>query len=216
MSKPSTNKTAEENLKEVVSSWLFSSSGLKCLLTPEVPKSVSDPRPDAVGIRHVGGQLRGDFEVVSVIIRPSTKRFISACGEAKAHSIQADRSYLACYLGDEDFDEEQIDAALHLEIGLIRLGSENDCQRIVPAPLNRPQSRSRATLLHQLGLVVCQLCAVSFSLFPGNEQDDAVLWNEQWADRFGRLRNESVYDRRHLCSDCVRNIRELAAERDSY
>jgi hypothetical protein len=215
MPKPSTNKFSEEDFKGAVASWLFSSSGLQCLLTPEVPKSVSDPRPDVVGILHVGGQLSGDFEVVSVTIRPSIKRFISACGEAKAHSIQADRSYLACYLPDGDFAEDQIAAALHLGIGLLRLDGENSCQRVVPAPPNNPQSRSRVTLLHQLGLVICQLCGVTLSLFPEKEDTDAVLWNEQWADRFGRLRNESVYDRRHLCSDCVRNIRELRDEHRS-
>ena len=215
MPDPTTEKLNETVLKEIVSSWLYSPSGLGCILTPEISKTVSNPRPDAVGIRHVGGELNGDFEVVSVVIRPSTSRFISACGEANAHSIHADRTYLACYLGSEEFDEEQIDIALHLGIGLLRIGSNKQCQRTLPAPLTRTQKLSRATLLNQLGLVVCQLCAVSFSLFPENEQDDAVLWNEGWADRFGRIRNESVYDRRHLCSDCVRNIRGLRSEADN-
>ena len=211
MSDPTAKKLGEMTLRKVVSSWLYSSQGLGCLLTPEVPRTLPDPRPDAVGIRHVGGQLKGDFEVVSVVIRTSTKRFISACGEASAHSIQADRSYLACYLGTEEFNEDQVDVALHLGIGLINISSDEQCRRTVPAPLSHPQSGLRAALLHRLGLAICQLCGVSFSLFPENEQDDAVLWNESWADRFGRLRNESVYDRRHLCVDCVRNIRDIAS-----
>ena len=192
-----------------MSSWLSDPSGLGCLLTPESPKTISDPRPDAVGIRHVGGQLVGDFELIAVLIRPSTKRFISVCGQTSAQSIHSDRTYLACYLGSEEFTEEQIDTALHLGIGLLRIDGDRRCHRSVPAPLNSPNNRIRASLLHQLGLIVCQLCGVSFSLFPDQQQDDAVLWNERWADRFGRLRNESVYDRRYLCPDCVANISEL-------
>ena len=214
MTGPITNKVDEMVLKDAVSSWLCDPSGLGCLLTPESPKSISDPRPDAVGIRHVGGHLAGDFELIAVLIRPSTKRFASVCGEARAQSIHADRAYLACYLGTEEFAEEQIETALHLGIGLLRIDSDGRCRRLVPAPLNRPSRGMRASLSHQLGLVVCQLCGVSFSLFPDRQQDDAVLWNERWADRFGRLRNESVYDRRHLCPDCVGNISELATRDD--
>ena len=209
MTGPSTNKVDEIVLKDAVSSWLSDPSGLGCLLTPESPKTISDPRPDAVGIRHVGGQLVGDFELIAVLIRPSTKRFISVGGETSAQSIHSDRTYLACYLGSEEFTEEQIDTALHLGIGLLRIDGDRRCHRSVPAPLNSPNNRIRASLLHQLGLIVCQLCGVSFSLFPDQQQDDAVLWNERWADRFGRLRNESVYDRRYLCPDCVANISEL-------
>ena len=209
MTGPSTNKVDEIVLKDAVSSWLSDPSGLGCLLTPESPKTISDPRPDAVGIRHVGGQLVGDFELIAVLIRPSTNRFISVCGQTSAQSIHSDRTYLACYLGSEEFTEEQIDTALHLGIGLLRIDGDRRCHRSVPAPLNSPNNRIRASLLHQLGLIVCQLCGVSFSLFPDQQQDDAVLWNERWADRFGRLRNESVYDRRYLCPDCVANISEL-------
>lgn len=215
MTETPSNKVDEKILRDAVSLWLSNPSGLGCLVTPESPKYISDPRPDAVGIRHVGGHLVGDFEVIAVLIRPSTKRFISVCGEANAQSVHADRSYLACYLERGEFTEDQIDAALHLGIGLIRIDTDQRCYRTLPAPLNRPIPRIRASLLHQLGLVVCQLCGVSFSLFPEDDQDDAVLWNERWADRFGRLRNESVYDRRHLCPDCVGNIGKIATRDDS-
>ncbi len=215
MTRPTTNKVDELALKDAVSSWLSDPSGLGCLLTPDSPKTIRDPRPDAVGIRHVGGYLVGDFELITVLIRPSTKRFTSVCGETSAQSVHADRTYLACYLGSEEFTDEQIDTALYLGIGLLRIDSDRRCHRTVPAPLNHPTQRMRASLLHGLGLVVCQLCGVSFSLFPDHEQDDAVLWNERWADRFGRLRNESVYDRRHLCPDCVGNISELATRDDN-
>ena len=190
MSDPTAKKLSEVTLRKVVSSWLYSSQGLGCLLTPEVPRTLPDPRPDAVGIRHVGGQLKGDFEVVSVVIRTSTKRFISACGEASAHSIQADRSYLACYLGSEEFNEDQVDVALHLGIGLINISSDEQCQRTVPAPLSHPRSGLRAALLHRLGLAICQLCGVSFSLFPENFASIGRFFFKLLAKISGILRSE--------------------------
>jgi len=38
-----------------------------------------------------------------------------------------------------------------------------------------------------------------------------VLWNEIWADRQGRLRNETVSDRRYLCPDCTQNLKTLSS-----
>ena len=109
--------------------------------------------------------IRDSFELIAVLIRPSTKRFASVCGETRAQSIHADRAYLACYLGGEEFTEEQIETALHLGIGLLRIDSDRRCRRLVPAPLNRPSRGMRASLLHHLGLVICQLCGVSFRYF---------------------------------------------------
>ena len=86
MTGPITNKVDEMVLKDAVSSWLSAPAGLACLLTPESPKSISDPRPDAVGIRHVGGHLAGDFELIAVLIRPSTKRDLLQCVAKHEHS----------------------------------------------------------------------------------------------------------------------------------
>ena len=168
-----------------------------------------DPRPDAVGIRHTGGQLGGDFEVTAVEVQLSTKKFISASGHATSHSIHADRIYLACYTPESEFSEEQLNVAQHLGIGLIRIDRDLVCHRSLLAPANRPMTPARSELLYQLGLVSCQLCGVVYSL--STTDSDAVFWNEIWADRFGRLRNESVYDRRYLCPDCVRNVQDLSS-----
>ena len=208
MSKPSKNRVEEAALRDAMTSWLIAPSGAGCVFAPTISNRVRDPRPDAVGIRHTGGQHRGDFEVIAVHIRQSEKRFTSFSGEASSHSIHADRIYFACYLPTSEFSEEQISVALHLGSGLIRIDRDLGCHRTVPAPLNHPIAKARSDLLYQLGLVSCQLCGVVYS--SSVSDDDALLWNEIWADRFGRLRNESVYDRRYLCPDCVRNIRNLS------
>ena len=208
MVEPTANKISANDLRDAVASWLVAPSGADCVFVPAIPSTLRDPRPDAVGIRHTGGQLGGDFEVTAVEVQLSTKKFISASGHATSHSIHADRIYLACYTGIGVL-EEQMNVAQHLGIGLIRIDRDLVCHRSLLAPANRPIPAARSELLYQLGLVTCQLCGVAYSL--SSTDSDAVFWNEIWADRFGRLRNESVYDRRYLCPDCVRNVQDLSS-----
>ena len=205
---PMANNISANDLRDAVASWLVAPSGAGCVFVPAIPSTLRDPRPDAVGIRHTGGQLGGDFEVTAVEVQLSTKKFISASGHATSHSIHADRIYLACYTPESEFSEEQLNVAQHLGIGLIRIDRDLVCHRSLLAPANRPMTPARSELLYQLGLVSCQLCGVVYSL--STTDSDAVFWNEIWADRFGRLRNESVYDRRYLCPDCVRNVQDLS------
>ena len=63
-------KVGEAELQDSVRSWLSMASGLNCGVVSSVPNTVRDPRPDLVGIRHVGGELRGDFELVTALVRP--------------------------------------------------------------------------------------------------------------------------------------------------
>lgn len=210
-----TTKVDEIDLRESVRWWLTDPSGLGCGVTPSVPAAIPDPRPDLVGIRHAGGDLLGDFELVTVLVRPSTKRFVSLAGQTCAQRLQADRVYLACYTANERFSENQIDVALRLGIGLVRIDTNLNCYRDLPAPEAAPILKNRQELLMQLGLVICQLCGVAFSCAS---DDDAgyVFWNELWADHYGRLRNENVYDRRYICPDCVRNLnRVVSVDTDS-
>ena len=206
---PMANNISANYLRDAVASWLVAPSGAGCVFVPAIPSTLRDPRPDAVGIRHTGGQLGGDFEVTAVEVQLSTKKFISASGHATSHSIHADRIYLACYTPESEFSEEQLNVAQHLGIGLIRIDRDLVCHRSLLAPANRPMTPARSELLYQLGLVCCQLCGVVYSL--STTDSDAVFWNEIWADRFGRLRNESLYDRRSLCPDCVRNVQDLSS-----
>tara|TARA_Y100001970_G_scaffold130422_1_gene160821 strand:+ start:2091 stop:2759 length:669 start_codon:yes stop_codon:yes gene_type:complete len=211
MVKPAENKISESDLRDAVASWLVDPSGGGCVFVPAIPSALRDPRPDAVGLRHTGGQLAGDFEVIAVEVRSSTKKFISVSGHVSSHSIHADRIYLACYLPESEFTEDQLDVAQHLGIGLIRIDHKLLCHRSVLAPANQTIAATRTELLYQLGLVACQMCGVAYSLSATDS--DAVFWNEIWADRIGRLRNESVYDRRYLCPDCVRNVRDLSSKK---
>ena len=205
-------KVGEGELQDAVRLWLSMASGLDCGVVSSVPNTVRDPRPDLVGIRHVGGELSGDFELVTALVRPSTKRFVSVAGETSAQRLQADRVYLACYTGEEGFSESRIEVGLRLGIGLIRIDTDLNCHRDLAAPSANPIARTRHELLNQLGFASCQLCQVAFSCTTDEDthaEAGSVFWNEIWADHYGRLRNESVYDRRYLCPDCVRNLKTL-------
>ncbi len=211
------NRSPKEDglrLRKSVSSWLLAPSGLNCLSLPNVPKGLSNPRPDVIGISHSGGYLAGDSELIAVQVRTSPSRFISTLGDAYACSVFAGRVYCAFYLGEANFSEEQIEAALHLRVGLIRVDSDFSCQRTLPAPSLQPIERFRLRLIDELGLATCQLCAIVFPSPLERENEGSLFWNEVWAEHFGRLRNESVYDRRALCPDCLRNLEKIAAERD--
>lgn len=207
-------KVDEVELRASVRSWLSMPSGLNCRVVSLLPKAVRDPRPDLVGITHVGGELNGDFELVTALVRPSTTRFVSVAGETSAQRLQADRVYLACFTADERFTENQIEVALQLGIGLLRIDNNLKCHRDVPAPIANPVSRTRRELLGQIGFVECQLCGVAFSwqaCEQSNTESGYVFWNEIWADHHGRLRNETVSDRRYLCPDCARNLNMLSS-----
>ena len=205
-------KVEEVELRESVRLWLSSPTGLNCGVMPPTLNALQDPRPDIVGIKHIGGDLCGDFEVVTVLVRPSTKRFVSVAGQTSAQRLQADRVYLACFMAEERFTESQTEVALRLGIGLVRIDTNLDCHRDVPAPIASPSLRTRRELLNQVGFVECQLCQIAFSYSLGEEINDeaSVLWNEIWADRQGRLRNETVADRRYLCPDCTQNLKTLS------
>jgi len=207
-------KVDETELRTSVRSWLSMPSGLNCRVVSLLPKAVRDPRPDLVGITHVGGELIGDFELVTALVRPSTTRFVSVAGETSAQRLQADRVYLACFIADERFTENQIEVALRLGIGLLRIDDNLECHRDVPAPIANPIPRTRRELLGEIGFVECQLCGVAFSWVVTDQTEPEpgyVFWNEIWADHHGRLRNETVSDRRYLCPDCVRNVNILSS-----
>lgn len=221
------SKPKESDLYEPVRKWLLRKSGLNCDSAPTANRGVRHARPDVTGIRHVGGNLRGDFELISVEVKPSNERFVASAGQASAYRLFADRAYLACYFEKGSFAEDDFEVAGHLGIGLIRIDSKLRCHRESRAPAATPIPQKRQVLLEHLGFVVCQICEVSFpktgdlkDLDGGhwrglsrkdietavNEERGYMFWNYTWAEQKGRLRKGSTYDRRYLCADCVYNF----------
>jgi len=218
----------ESDLYPTVSKWMERKSGLDCSKT-WTNKGLGDVRPDVIGLRHAGGHLRGDFELITIEVKKSSGQFLTSAGQAAAYGVYADRAYLCCPQGDKPFDDDDIDIASHLGIGLIEIGKHQEIERVLAAPLSRPIPRKRQELLENLGFSVCQICGIPYprsgdsedrkswkGLKRGstNEISDAVkgkmgyvwwLWN--WSKDSDRLTADGLsYDRRYLCRDCVSGL----------
>ena len=224
------SKFKESDLYEPVRKWLLRKSGLNCDSAPTANRGVRHARPDVTGIRHAGGGLRGDFELISVEVKTSNNRFVASAGQASAYRLFADRAYLACYFEKGSFEDDDFEVAAHLGIGLIRIDSNLRCHRESRAPAGTPIPQKRQLLLEHLGLAICQLCEISFPL-TGNLKDlekgkwkgvkdsdladvkealesekGYMFWNTKWSEQFARRRQELTWSRRYLCPDCVANL----------
>ena len=82
----------ESDLYPTVSEWMGSKSGLDCYKT-WTNRGLGDVRPDVIGLRHAGGHLRGDFELITVEVKKSSKRFLTSAGQTGAYGVYADRAY---------------------------------------------------------------------------------------------------------------------------
>jgi len=218
----------ESALYEPVRKWLESDTGLRCQHSWK-NSGPQEARPDVTGLRHAGGQICGDFELIAIEVKTSSDRFVTSAGQTGAYGIYADRTYLCCYQDDEPFDEEQIEIASHLGIGLINIDKDLKVSRVLAAPVRQPIPRKRLELLDHLGFGVCQLCESPFptsdekekprswkGLLKGDKSaiSEAViegkgyvwyLWN--WSKSFKRLEaDDGTFDRRYLCRDCVEGL----------
>ena len=215
----------ESDLYPTVSEWMGRKSGLDCSKT-WTNKGLGDVRPDVIGLRHAGGHLRGDFELVTVEVKKSSKRFLTSAGQTGAYGVYADRAYLCCLRGDKPFNDDDIDIASHLGIGLIEVDGHKKVNRVLAAPARQPIPRKRQELLSSLGWVVCQICGIPFPLSGNADQrkgwggirregsrsaiSNAVkdgkgfqwwFWDE-WVNSYSPNASSS-WNRRYLCPDCV-------------
>ena len=216
----------ESDLYPTVSEWMGSEAGPDCYKT-WTNKGLGDVRPDVIGLRHAGGNLRGDFELITIEVKMSSKRFLTSAGQTGAYGVYADRAYLCCLRGDKPFDDDDIDIASHLGIGLLEIDGHKKVERVLAAPVRQPIPRKRQELIESLGYSVCQICGTPFphsgdpevrkswkGLVRGDSRhlSDAVKkkksyvwWLQNWSIGLKRLdAKDLVYDRRYLCSDCVK------------
>ena len=222
----------ESELYDKVRDWVASSDGLRCDET-WVNAGLQEARPDVTGLRHIGGRdgghLRGDFELITIEVKKSSSQFLRSAGQAAAYGVYADRAYLCCPRGDKSFDEDNIDIASHLGIGLIEIDEEQEIRRVLAAPACRPIPQKRQELLENLDFAVCQICGTPFPHSGDSEvrksrkglvrsgsrhlsdavkkKKSYVWWLENWSVGLKRLDAEDLmYDRRYLCRDCVAGL----------
>ena len=181
---------------------------------------------DIVGLRYVMGDIGGSSEVISVEVKPEEMTFLKCAGQAHAYSVMADRCYLAVHKRyGRNLTQEQKDVAAQLQLGLIEIGKRKKCKVIVSSPEQRPMRKHRLSLINKCGYVECVICGILFgnkgmrSLRERSNITHAIrdekgfrYWLYNLQEKKNRDSRRYVYDRRHICPDCVQIFSGLTRE----
>jgi hypothetical protein len=179
---------------------------------------------DVVGLRYSMGYHGGSAEILAVEVKPEDATFLQALGQARAYSVMADRCYLALHKPyGHRISQEEIDMAAQLGVGLIEIGRGKSCRILVSPPRHQPIRAHWLALVNKMGYVECVICG---ALFPEKEmrsqrerssirnavKDEKAFryWLADLAERRGQDWRRYIYDRRHICSDCVQAFKGLA------
>lgn len=174
---------------------------------------------DVVGARDVGGDVRGDLEVVAVEVKKTSDKFGRILGQAISYSLFAHKCYLAIPFSDyEAFSFEQKELAARLGVGLFEIKKEYKvwrCHEVLTSANHFPHGHQVETLLRRgLDLARCGLCGVFFEVNDLSESfREALKKGKPYAsfrdaDRkllFSRRRNQDLR-RLYLCRDCIKDI----------
>lgn len=182
-----------------------------------VKKGISLGTIDVVGIRYVMGDFGGEAEVIGVEVKPEGATFLKAIGQALGYSVMTDRCYLAVQKKyGRHASQTEKDVAAQLGVGLIEVGKQRNCRVVVSSPRQQPMRAHKLSLVNKLGYVECVVCGCLFepkSVRSSRDRSnitDAVrekkpfrYWLMALAEQRGDARRKYVYDRRHICMDCI-------------
>lgn len=223
---------SEHAYYDAVKKWLLSPEG-RCF-EAATDTGIRLVRADAIGVRHTGGDLAPDYEVVAVEVKTDASFFRSA-SQASGYKVFAHRCYLAQYeRGQGDFTPEELEIATSLGIGLIKIRSQqvNGIQEYLSAPLSTPNPRFTLQTLEVMGLSSCIFCR---GLFRGNFKSNTKRADRQnthlmlrraieqtlsdelptgfvfWSDSAAEMKaaagdSNKKTARRYICPDCLVNI----------
>ncbi len=213
----------EAELYERVEKWM--KGHFRCFATA-TNTGLAYSRPDVTGVRDIGGDLSGEVESIIIEVkRGDSQPFATASGQALGYRVYANRVYLA-EARARPFDENEIQIASHLGIGLIWIKGRG-CTEVLSSPSYTPITRLNRLLLEKLALGHCQLCGSVFQIgvrpkrFSNLTREKigkaielergVMFWNREVADRKRRLgiRNsaeENTFERRFICPDCVSGV----------
>lgn len=227
---------AEKDYYPAVERWLRTTHG--CFHT-EQTRGLGSERVkgniDVVGVRHVGGDLRGDVELIGCEVKDD-EPFLKSAGQARAYGVMVHRCYL---ISVDEFNGQQRRVAEHLQIGLALLSGDQRtrCSEIQSAPLVQPIPALADELLEKMGLARCAICQSVFrTRHPehrsgitdaanmvrdggrhgiGHALDTEkgfIYWldhvQEQRRDErtLARRGDDTYYDRRYVCASCIQGL----------
>jgi hypothetical protein len=179
-----------------------------------------------VGVRDVGGDLSGEVESIVVEVKRGSEPFATASGQTLGYRVYVNRVYLADYRLSP-FTLEEMHIATHLGIGLIQIRGRK-CIEVLSSPHYKPITKLNLAMIEKLALGFCQIYNSVFRIGEDRRNQFANLtrenlktaiqnskglmfWNREVASRKNRLgirrtQNDSTYERRFICPDCVDSL----------
>jgi hypothetical protein len=169
---------------------------------------------DVAGIKDVGGRTSGDFEVIAVEVKTSTRTFAKSLGQALGYSLFAHRCYLAIYL-PKMYTSEQEHMAAHLGVGLLRI-YDRKCHKVSSSPLHHPINSLTLKALDSFGYALCTICGTLIRAEEGwtksigstTKKADAFYYIKKLPDRrvlFSQQNKPSRWV--SICNDCVKKLK---------
>jgi hypothetical protein len=170
----------------------------------------------------------GEAETIAIEVKLGEKHFATACGQAAAYTLYANRVYLA-QTRTHPFSLKELEIGSHLGVGLIHLGP-NRIRESLSAPYHNTLPGITIDVLDKLNIGRCQLCQSFFS--TGTEQRNQrvsvsvrnsikarkalqFFLPEQEARKIktGLIpRRSGIYDSRYICPDCLTVLTEIAIQ----
>jgi hypothetical protein len=176
---------------------------------------------DVVGVREVGGDVRGDIEVISVEVKSSTRTFGKILGQALGYSLFAHKCYLAVRLTSyKHLSLEQKELATRLGVGLIEIRKHRSgwkCFHILSSKNHSPHPHQMETLLRRgLGVIRCSFCGIFIDI-EGEKITDSwdvarekgkiyLMWRKPNRKLLFSRRRKEDWRRLYICKDCVEEL----------
>ncbi len=188
-------------------------------------------RADVVGVRHLGGDLASDYELVAVEVK-TDEPFFRSISQAAGYSVFAHRCYLAEYeRGQAQFTREQIEIALSLGVGLLKIRSLSRVTECLSAPPRMVRHRFALQMLEAIGISECVICRGVFvgtyksGVKRADRNDVALMWRRAieacrngtptgylfWSEAAAAMKaaagdSKRNTARRYVCPDCLSNL----------
>jgi len=184
---------------------------------------------DVVGVRDIGGDVRGDVEVIAVEVKKTLGNFGKILGQALGYSLFAHKCYLAIpFMNDGTFSIEQKELATRLGVGLLEISKSRGiwrCTEALTSANHTPFNHQMETLLRRgLGLIRCSFCgifkeagSITDSWSAALKKNKAYLiWRKPDRKLLFSRRRKGDWRRIYICPECVKELWEgLALEGDT-
>lgn len=199
------------------------SDAFRCFKTTQRKGTSFVGMADVIGVRDIGGDVRGDLEVIAVEVKTTPNNFGKILGQALGYSLFAHKCYLAVPFSDKvAFSPEQKELVTRLGVGLLTIRKSYgnwQCSETLTSAYHVPLGHQMETLLRRgLGLVRCGFCG--FFMERGNSTDSLpealrkskvyLSWRQPDRKLLFSRRKKEDWRRLYVCNDCLKDLEKLA------